>query len=187
MRDALLDVAEADVLRTTSFSYREVGASRGALPDDYQHVQRDVTVGYGRDCFEAGRTALLGWHLHRSAGFRIVTSTLTVRPDSVAVVRVGLGPLAVRAPVRVVYVVDDINQAGFAYGTLPGHPESGEESFLLTIYPDDRVQFSIVAFSRPGTLLARSSGSLGRALQQRMTDHYVDAMLDYCRPSHHGA
>jgi uncharacterized protein (UPF0548 family) len=183
MRSDLLDVAEVDVLRTTSFSYPEVGATVGALPEDYAHVQRDVSVGYGRDCFEAARTALFGWHMHRSAGPRIVTSTLTVQPDSVAVVRVGLGPLAVRAPVRVVYVVDELNRAGFAYGTLPGHPEAGEESFMITIHPDARVQFSIVGFSRPGTLLARSSGSLGRALQQRLIDRYVDAMLDYSRPS----
>ena len=67
----------------------------------------------------------------------------------------------------------------------PHYPREGAGKFL-TVYPDDRVQFSIVAFSRPGTLLARSSGSIGRALQQRMTDHYVDAMLEYCRPSHRG-
>lgn len=182
MRSDLLEAAEARALRAAPFSYAEVGATRGALPPDYQHVQRDVTVGYGRDCFEAARTALFGWHLHRSAGFRIVTSTLTVQPDSVAVVRVGLGPLTLRAPVRVVYLIDELHEAGFAYGTLPGHPESGEESFLVTLHPDERVQFSVVAFSRPGSRLARSAGSLGRALQQRLNDHYVNAMLQYCRP-----
>ena len=34
---------------------------------------------------------------------------------------VHLGP--VRAPCRVVYVVDEPDRRGFAYGTLPGHPE----------------------------------------------------------------
>jgi uncharacterized protein (UPF0548 family) len=36
-----------------------------------------------------------------------------------------LGPI--RVPCRVVYVLDEPERRGFAYGTLPGHPESGEE------------------------------------------------------------
>jgi uncharacterized protein (UPF0548 family) len=39
--------------------------------------------------------------------------------------RVPLWPRDV--PCRVVYVVDEPRRAGFAYGTLPGHPEIGGE------------------------------------------------------------
>ncbi|GAA4732513.1 hypothetical protein GCM10023350_14890 [Nocardioides endophyticus] len=52
--------------------------------------------------------------------------------DTVVDMRFGLGPLALRIPCRVVYVVDEPERAGFAYGTLPGHPETGEELFLLS-------------------------------------------------------
>ena len=48
-------------------------------------------------------------------------------------VMVGLGPL--RAPCRVVYVVDEPDRRGFAYGTLPGHPETGEELFAVRYDP----------------------------------------------------
>ena len=46
---------------------------------------------------------------------------------------VHLGP--VQAPCRVVYVVDEPDRRGFAYGTLPGHAESGEELFLVRYDP----------------------------------------------------
>ena len=60
---------------------------------------------------------------------------------------VHLGP--VRAPCRVVYVVDEPDRRGFAYGTLPGHAESGEELFLVRYDPaTDEVYAEVTAFSR---------------------------------------
>ena len=77
-------------------------------------------------------------------------------------IRLGVGPLALRAPVRIVYLVDEPARAGFAYGTLPGHPEQGEEAFMITMDDAERVRFDIVAFSRPATRMARTSGPIGR-------------------------
>ena len=52
-------------------------------------------------------------------------------------------------------VVNEPRRAGFAYGTLPGHPESGEESFVVEHLADDRVVLCIRAFSRPASWLFR--------------------------------
>ena len=41
-----------------------------------------------------------------------------------------------QAPCRVVYVIDEPDIRGFAYGTLPGHPESGEERFVGAPRPE---------------------------------------------------
>ena len=71
-----------------------------------------------------------------------------------AVLRLGRRRLAVSAPVRVVYVVDEPRRRGFAYGTLPGHPESGEEAFVVELQEDDEVTFTVTAFSRPASTLA---------------------------------
>jgi hypothetical protein len=35
---------------------------------------------------------------------------------------------------------------GLAYGTLPGHPERGEESFVIELLDDGQVRVHIVAF-----------------------------------------
>ncbi|GFM98551.1 hypothetical protein Sfulv_33620 [Streptomyces fulvorobeus] len=53
------------------------------------------------------------------------------------------GPLAVHEPVLVVAVVDTPERCGFAYGTLPGHPVSGEEAFVVSRAPDGRVVLTL--------------------------------------------
>ncbi len=52
-------------------------------------------------------------------------------------------------PCRVIYVIDEPKRKGFAYGTLPGHPECGEESFIVDQTDDGSVWLTIRAFSRP--------------------------------------
>lgn len=46
-------------------------------------------------------------------------------------------------PVLVVYVIDEPQRIGFAYGTTAEGPESGEESFLLEHRDDDTVWLTI--------------------------------------------
>lgn len=77
--------------------------------------------------------------------------TAFLRPGDTAQLRIPFGPFRVGAPVRVVYVVDQPARKGFAYGTLPGHPESGEEAWMLTKADDGSVWMTIRAFSRPAS------------------------------------
>jgi uncharacterized protein (UPF0548 family) len=89
--------------------------------------------------------------------------------------RLGAGPVALRIPCRVVDVVDEPDRRGFVYGTLPGHPECGEESFVLERRPDGAIAFTVAAFSRPATLLARIGGPAARGMQRFMTGRYLAA------------
>ena len=88
----------------------------------------------------------------------------------------GVEPLAMRAPCRVVYVIDEPRRRGFAYGTLPGHPESGEEAFILDHRDDGTIAFNIIAFSRPASILAKLAGPIGRIVQDAMTRRYFRAL-----------
>jgi uncharacterized protein (UPF0548 family) len=60
-----------------------------------------------------------------------------------------LGPFAVREPARVVAVVDQPARCGFAYGTLDGHPVSGEEAFIVYRTPDGHVWLTLRSLTRP--------------------------------------
>lgn len=73
-------------------------------------------------------------------------------PGDTARLRIPFGPVRVSAPVRVVYVVDEPTRKGFAYGTLGGHPENGEEAWILDRASDGSVWLTIRAFSRPATV-----------------------------------
>ncbi|MCU1414308.1 MAG: hypothetical protein JWN80_1648 [Microbacteriaceae bacterium] len=74
-----------------------------------------------------------------------------VAPGDTALLGVPFGPFRVKAPARVVYVIDEPNRKGFAYGTLRGHPEDGEESFVVDRTEDGSVWLEIRAFSRPAS------------------------------------
>ncbi|MEH3078354.1 MAG: DUF1990 family protein [Quadrisphaera sp.] len=54
-----------------------------------------------------------------------------------------------REPVRVVAVVDTDDRRGFAYGTLRGHPVSGEEAFVVHRDPEGRVHLTLRSLTRP--------------------------------------
>ena len=166
----------------SSFTYAEVGATRAApLPAGYRHVLRDVAIGTGREAFARAADALLTWRMHRHAGLA-VDAPATAAPGVTAVIRIGAGPVRLSAPCRVVYRIDQPDRQGFAYGTLPGHPESGEEAFVLHLTGGGRVRFRITAFSRPATPLARLGGPLTVLAQEIATQLYLRSMRRLSRP-----
>jgi uncharacterized protein (UPF0548 family) len=56
----------------------------------------------------------------------------------VLILSLGVAAIRLRAPCRIVYVIDEPDRRGFAYGTLPGHPERGEEAFIISRRPATR-------------------------------------------------
>jgi len=79
-------------------------------------------------------------------------------------------------PCRIVYVIDEPARFGFAYGTLVGHSEIGEERFSVELDPQtNEVWYDLYAFSRP-TPLVRLGYPLARILQKRFARCSLDAM-----------
>jgi uncharacterized protein (UPF0548 family) len=176
MRDELLGGSRLGQLRAARLNYAERGATQGELPAGYRHLRREVTLGAGTSRFEHASLVLLHWDMHRRSGLRVQPSSQTVEPDSVAVMRLGLGIAAIHAPVRVVYVVDEPRRRGFAYGTLQGHPERGEEAFVVERRDDDTVVFTLTAFSRPAWWIVRATGPIARAVQGLVTNRYARSL-----------
>jgi uncharacterized protein (UPF0548 family) len=165
-------------LRADDLTYDQVGRTSGVLPDGYHHLNTRMIVGLGTDGFAKAARALFGWQMHLRAGLRVSTSSATVEHDAVVMLGIGAGSFRLNAPCRVVYIIDEPNRQGFAYGTLPGHPESGEEAFVVERANDDTVRFSITAFSRPASDLAKLAGPLGRIAQRRMTARYLRTLAE---------
>ncbi|KQV07883.1 DUF1990 family protein [Leifsonia sp. Root112D2] len=94
-----------------------------------------------------------------------------------AVLKIPVWPLTFSAPLRVVYVIDEARRVGFAYGTLHGHPESGEESFVVEHRDDDSVWLVVRALSRPATWYYRLVAPLLRLQQRRFTKRYLRSLL----------
>lgn len=163
---------------TVPVTYEPVGATAGELPAGFHHVRRSQLLGHGRERYEAVARQLMTWQVQRRAGLAVESSADEAALGAVVVVGLRLGPLRVVAPCRVVAVVDEPDVRGFAYGTLPGHPERGEERFTVTLEDDGRVVLRIVAFSRPATWWARAGAPIAVRIQRRTTTRYLNALVD---------
>ncbi|MET8066966.1 DUF1990 domain-containing protein [Micromonospora sp. NPDC005686] len=145
-------------------TYPEVGATRdGGLPAGYHHLRHRVWL--PDDGFPVAVDAVLGWRLHRAAGVVMRTDAPRAAPGVRATPGVGVGPVRLWGPTEVVWTVDEPDRAGFGYGTLPGHPEVGEEAFLVTRGADG-VWFEVTAFSRPAQWYARAGGPVVLGFQR---------------------
>ncbi|BBY91352.1 hypothetical protein MGALJ_10210 [Mycobacterium gallinarum] len=154
-------------------TYSEVGATAGPLPAGYHHVQKTAVIGRGRQRFDDAAARGMRWGMLRGAGVKVQATTDVAAVGSEVIV--GLGP--VQAPCRVVYVVDEPDRRGFAYGTLPGHPESGEELFLVRYDAATETVFAVVtAFSRHATWWSRLASPVTSLVQAAVTTRYLHAL-----------
>ncbi len=173
--------------RTAPLTYTEVGASftstpNGELPDNYHHVRAGTDLGVGDDVWQRACTGIRAWAAHRGAGMTVVPADAPIVEGTTVAVLTSIGPLHVLSACRIVRVVDEPDRYGFAYGTLPPHPEEGEEHFLVTRGSDARVRFDVVAFSRAHDLLTKLGGPIPRRIQARATARYLEGMRAFVAP-----
>ena len=156
-------------------SYPEVGATLGQLPEGYRCFDRTRRIGRGEGDFRRAGQLLMTWEVHRRAGLGVLAAPQVDEGEDV-VLTIRIGPLRLRAACRVVATVEEPRCRGFAYGTLDGHPERGEELFVVEWLPDDAVQLRVRAFSRPARWWSRLGGPVTRRIQDRYVDRYLDAL-----------
>ena len=169
-----------DSQRSREFSYRGVGGTSGDPPRGYAVDHTRVELGKGQRVFERAKHALEHWEQFRLGWLEAWPRDTPIEAgQAVAVVARAMGCWWLNA-CRIVYVVDEQGSArrfGFAYGTLPGHIEAGEERFLVEWAPaDDRVWYDILAFSRPRHVLARLGYPLARRMQKQFRRDSAAAM-----------
>jgi uncharacterized protein (UPF0548 family) len=160
----------AAALQETAFTYPEVGATATGFPPGYRQFARSRILS-GTEFEDAG-ALLMAWQAHERAGLRVAASSERAEPGVVVLMQLGIGRVALRIPCRVVYVIDEPNRIGFAYGTLPGHPVAGEELFVVQRDGVGQVAFTVSAFSRPATTLTRVAWPVTRWAQSQMMDRY---------------
>jgi uncharacterized protein (UPF0548 family) len=142
---------------TDELSYDAVGSTRPgeqawpAPPAGFGHYARTVPIGHGAARWRAVTAAVLDWQVKTRSGFdvRPVDGERLVREGADYRLVARIGPVAVHEPVRVVAVVDEPARCGFAYGTLAGHPVSGEEAFVVHRGADGGIFFTLRSLTRP--------------------------------------
>src|SRR4051812_42150304 len=169
----LFRTPDLGALATAPFTYPDVGGTRRRrLPAGYAHLERTAQVGSGEAAFRRAADAVFDWRMQRGIGLRVRASGPPSEAGTVVVLTAGLREFGYDIPCRVVWARTDGDEQGFAYGSLPGHPESGEESFVVSLRGDD-VVFTTRVFSRLASPLARLGGPVSRAVQAAALDRYV--------------
>lgn len=167
---------------TLPFNYAAAGAGiRGAsisgeTPPGYTPIVANAVVGAGRSCFDAMAAAIRNWGIQTGSGLHVKASGPAALDAGVAIAKT-TGPAGIVFGCRVVRVLDEPRRSGFAYGTLLGHPEAGEEAFFVELADDDAVTFRVRGFTSPGTLATSVFAPVVKVLERQ-------AILGYLKAAH---
>jgi uncharacterized protein (UPF0548 family) len=167
-----LDRALAEA-RRAELSYRHVGSTLQArtLPGVADRtLEREVP-----GTLAAAEATLRRFAPHDGIRARIVPpdAPLEVRTSLLVVAR--LGPVEMCVPDRIVAVIDEPTRFGFAYGTLQGHIEAGEELFLAQAIDSDRLRLTVRVQARAASMAARLGGPVAPLLQRIAASRYLTA------------
>lgn len=170
----LRDLAERE--RERPFTYDAVGlTATGEVPPGFRHATYAVELGTGDEVFERAVAGLQHWLPQRGSGFAVGFDGLVEPGRTVAMAApMPVGHVVITA--RIIYVDAADDRYAWAYGTLPIHPECGEERFAV-VRRGDAVTFEIAAFWKVVDPLGRLVPPVAAALQRRANRRYLEVMV----------
>jgi uncharacterized protein (UPF0548 family) len=113
----------------------------------FRRWEKSAELGRGDDVWRWAIREVLRWGIKTRSGFTVTPGERVAAGDRPIIMAHPFG-LSVREPVEVVEVVEISDRVGFAYRTLPGHPVSGEEAFI--VHRDgDAVILTVRSLTRP--------------------------------------
>ena len=163
------------------FTYAAVGATAETPPAGFDVDRTRIQLGVGEHVFRSAVAALRRWEQFCLGWVEAWSPDTPIQSGEVVAVMGRVIGLWWLNACRIVYVVDEsgpISKFGFAYGTLPGHVESGEERFLIEWNRgENSVWYDILAFSRPNHFLSRLGYAVVRRKQKRFGWESATSML----------
>jgi uncharacterized protein (UPF0548 family) len=170
-----------DEQRSLPFSYPEVGASRDGAPPRYPVNHHRGRLGAGLETYARAIEAIRNWKMYETGWTKLCWPEAPITEGTVVGVlgrHVGLWSLNA---CRIAYTIEEEDalhkRYGFAFGTLPGHVEQGEERFTVEWHrADDLVSYAVFAFARPAHPLAKAGPPFVRLVQRRFAADSLRAM-----------
>ena len=165
------------MLRRFTFDFLPGTVLTEERPRGYRRLLRRGVIGTAAR-FASAAEEVLDWQVQRRSGIAALADSGDDAPrvseGLEGVVRVPVLGATVSAPFRVTRMIREPDLVGFAYGTLRGHPEVGEEAFLVRRIGAETV-FELRALSRPAFPYSLAA-PMGLLLQQRFSDRYMVAL-----------
>jgi len=159
-------------------TYGEIGLSDAPTPPkgfirEHHTAELDIP-------FAAARDALARFATHRLSYLFVFPEGARAALGENVAVCARIGPLWTTNPCRIVSVDESPTRFRYAYGTLPGHSESGEESFTVQKIDERRTRAETIAVARPIDPLARLGKPIAHVVQRRIKIDYMRAMREAC-------
>ena len=161
------------------------GTARPKAPAGYDHDLNQVQLGSGETCFKAAKTGISEWAMFPPGWTRIHPRPAPIEKGVVVLVLFRLFGWWWINSCRLVYTFEESRRYGFAYGTLPGHVERGEECFWVEMEEDGTVWYRIRAFSRPAFWLTKIGYPVARWFQRRFVRDSFAAMQQFVKTKDH--
>lgn len=176
--------------RNVPFTYDDVEATRGDVPDGFNGDQNRVCLGHGREVYLRAKAGLREWKMFPSQFVDLIWPVPIETGRVVATLFRAPGFWTVN-PCRIVYTIDEteyvgecVERFGFAYGTVGSHLAAGEERFLVEHHhDDDSVWYEVRAYSRANHWLSKLTYPYFRVQQHRFRYLSGLAMQDVARVS----
>jgi uncharacterized protein (UPF0548 family) len=166
--------------KTLEYSYKEVGSTqKETLVAGFDNDFNTLELGHGPAVWEAAKEAIRQWKMFPGGWACIWPENTPIQQgEHVAMLAKVMGLWWLNS-CRIVYIVDNQDQFGFAYGTLPGHAECGEELFMVEKTADGTVRYVLKAFSRPRLWIARLGYPIARAQQRKFVRYSKASMFNF--------
>ena len=163
-----------------SFTYRQVGQTRTndrvpGFNNDFNFIE----LGRGEAVWQAAKAAIRQWKMFPGGWACIFPDDTPIREGEIVAMSAQVLGLWWLNSCRIVYVIDNEQQFGFAYGTLPGHAECGEELFMVEKTADGTVRYVLKAFSKPRFWLARLGYPVARMYQRKFVRDSKQSVLAF--------
>lgn len=158
------------------FSYSEIGRSKTDFVAGFDNDYNKIFLGTGNAVWENAKKALQTWQQFPENWTKIHPNTALLKKGETVAVLFHLFGIWWLNSAKIVYTLADENRFGFAYGTLPGHVECGEECFWITKENDGRIYYHIRAFSRPRFWMAKIGYPLARWHQRKFVRQSMQRM-----------
>ena len=166
------------------FTYDQIGATlQNRMPSGFSYDSCQIRLGKGRSTFRKAIGAFQEWKMFPHAMTKVLTPTASIDVGQSVAIQFRAFLFWSVCPCRIVYVINEQCESasrhryGFAYGTLPGHVEQGEERFLLEWNREtDEVWYSIIAFSTPRHFLAKLAYPYARYQQWKFRKLSCESM-----------
>lgn len=151
----------------------------GDGPPGYRRFETTVRIGAGEMCWRRAADAVLTWQVKTRSGFTVAEGPGRASADARYWLHVRVGLVVVTEPVEVLRTVETTSRAGFAYGTLEGHPVSGEEAFVVHRDAAGAVFLTLRSLTGPAPVGAWSRlFPLLRLAQRLYRRRYLRALVD---------